>query len=253
MKPDLFIEAERIWKRISTGAPAKELKFELDVYRRLLNFFMAGDYYYYIFNVKNSTFDFMSREITSVLGYEAEQIDVPFFINKIHPDDQPWFLNFEHKVSEFFTTLTRQQIPNYKVRYDYRIRKRNGEYIRVLQQVVTIQYENGTVLRTFGVHTDITHLKSHGHPVLSFIGLNGEPSYLDIKVKNRFKTNVSGLTRREYEILHLLAEGKNSEEISKACFISIQTVNTHRKNLLKKTGCINEAELTTMAVKKGWI
>lgn len=253
MKPDLFREADKIWKPLTRGVPEKELKFELDVYRKLLNFFMPGDYYYYIFNVKNGAFDFISEEMAVVLGYPIATIDVPFFINKIHPEDQPWFLNFENKVSEFFQTLSREQIPNYKVRYDYRIQKKNGEYIRILQQVLTIQYEQGKVLRTFGVHTDISHLKMDGIPVLSFIGLNGEPSLLDIQVEKRFSTSVSGLTKREHEILRFLVAGKSSEEISKVLFISKQTVDTHRKNLLKKTGCINTVELTSVAVKKGWI
>jgi DNA-binding CsgD family transcriptional regulator len=254
MKPNYFKEVDKIWKRLAKGATEEELKFELEIYKGLLNFFMVGDYYYYIFNVKEAGFDFVSQEITHVLGYASEEIDVPFLINIIHPEDQPWFLNFENKVMEFFSTLSQEQIPNYKVRYDYRIKKKNGEYIRILQQVVTIQYNNDNpVLRTFGVHTDISHLKQNGTPVLSFIGLNGEPSYLDIDVKKKISTRVSGLTPREHEILYLLAEGKSSEEISRSFCISKQTVDTHRKNLLKKTGCINTAALTSVAIKKGWI
>ncbi|MBO9563922.1 MAG: PAS domain-containing protein [Niastella sp.] len=254
MRSDLYVEANKIWKRLNMGDKEEELKFDIEVYRKLLNFFMAGDYYYYIFDVKNGVFDFVSADITAVLGYPVEDITVPFFINNIHPEDQPWFLNFEHKVTEFFSTLTLEQIPNYKVRYDYRIRKSNGEYIRILQQVVTIQYDSHNLaLRTFGVHTDISHLKKTGQPVMSFIGLNGEPSYIDVQVEQRFNTDTPGLTKREFEILQQLAEGRSSEEISAKLFISKQTVDTHRKNLLKKTACTNTAELMSLAVKKGWI
>jgi DNA-binding CsgD family transcriptional regulator len=159
-----------------------------------------------------------------------KEIDVPFFISKMHPEDQPWFLNFENKVTQFFNTLSFEQIPNYKVSYDYRVRKKNGDYIRILQQVITIQYDKeNPVLRTLGVHTDISHLKKEGHPVLSLIGLNGEPSYMDVKVEERFNVSYSGMTKREYQILHKLAEGKSSEEISELFFISKATVNTHRK------------------------
>lgn len=253
MKQLIFKEADKIWKDLTRGVEGVDLHFELEVYKGLLNFFMPGEYYYYIFNVKEATFDFMSQEVTDVLGYSTDCIDVPFFISKIHPDDQPWFLNFENKVAAFFSTLSPKQIPNYKVRYDYRIQKKDGNYIRVLQQVVTIQLEGEKILRTFGVHTDITNIKQKGAPVLSFLGLNGEPSYIDVKADKIFNTNISGLTNREFEIMLLVVQGKKSEEISKSCFISKQTVNTHRRNLLYKTGCVNAAELTALAIEKGWV
>lgn len=254
MKPDLYKEAHKIWKRLSTGDSDRDFQADLDRYRKMLNFFMTGDYYYYVFNARNGVFDFVSQEIKAVLGYEPAEVNVPDLINNIHPEDQPWFLNFENKVTEFFSQLTPEQVFNYKVRYDFRVRKRNGDYIRVLQQVVTIQSdENNPVLRTFGVHTDITHLKQQGTPVLSFIGLNGEQSYLDVQAEKIFSTNASGLTKRENDILYLLSQGKSSEEISNAFFISRQTVNTHRKNMLRKTGCINATELIALAIRRGWI
>lgn len=254
MKVAIFDEAHKIWKRLAKDAHEDELEFSLEIHKKLLSFFQVGDYYYYIFNVKQSIFELISSEITELLGYYPDEVDVPFFLSNIHPDDQPWFLNFENKVKEFFATLSHHQIPNYKVRYDYRIRKKNGEYIRILQQVVTIQFdENNGVLRTLGVHTDISHIKSEGLPVLSFIGLNGEPSYTAVEVKKVFTSTEMPLTRREREILTLLTQGNKSEDISRLLFISKLTVDTHRKNLLKKTDTTSTVALISMAIKKGWV
>jgi DNA-binding NarL/FixJ family response regulator len=140
------------------------------------------------------------------------------------------------------------------VRYDYRIRKKDGDYVRILQQVITIQ-SNGEegVLRTFGVHTDITSIKKDGQPLLSFIGLNGEPSYHDVSTTKASTLKNTNLSRRELEILSLIIDGKKSEEISKLLFISKQTVDTHRRNLLKKSNCGNMASLISMAVRLGWV
>lgn len=254
MEVAVFEEANKIWQQIAKDGKEDELKFSLEVHKKLLNFFQVGDYYYYIFNVKQSTFELISDEITHLLGYHRDEVDVPFLLSKIHPEDQPWFLNFENKVKDFFSTLSHKQIPNYKVRYDYRIQKKNGEYIRILQQVVTIQFdENKGVLRTLGVHTDISHIKHDGLPVLSFIGLNGEPSYIAVNVKKVFSSSSMQLTRREREVLALLIDGKKSDDISKLLFISKLTVDTHRRNLLKKTDTSNTVALISMAVKKGWI
>jgi DNA-binding CsgD family transcriptional regulator len=254
MTPTIFYEADKIWKQVAKEANEEELKFELEIHKKLLNVFQVGDYYYYIFNVKHSAFDFVSSDVTRVLGYDVEKIDVPFLVGLIHPEDQPYFLNFENQVGEFFATLSADQIPNYKVRYDYRIRKSNGDYMRILQQVVTIQFsEDKGLLRTLGIHTDISSIKPDGAPVLSFIGLNGEPSYENVKAREIFSVSSAALTSRERQILGLLIEGKKSDEISELLYISKLTVDTHRKNLLKKTTCSNTAELISTAIKKGWV
>ena len=92
----------------------------------------------------------MSDGVRKVLGYEPDEVDVAFILSRIHPDDQQWFLNFESKTGEFLATLTREQIPNYKIRYDYRIMNKAGEYVRILQQVVAIQVnENKETIRSF--------------------------------------------------------------------------------------------------------
>jgi DNA-binding CsgD family transcriptional regulator len=254
MEQEIYTEANKIWNRFTKEAKEKDFTFSLAIYKTLLSIFHIGPYYYYVFNVKNSVFDIMSEEITAVLGYDAGEMDVPLFLSKIHPDDQPYFLNFEYKVTEFFSNLEPEQRLHYKVSYDYRIQKKDGTYTRILQQVLTIQLdENKRVLRTLGIHTEIIHLKPSGKPVLSFIGLNGEPSYMDVNVKKVFAPSADVLSTREKEILSLLLQGKNSEQIAKELFISSLTVNTHRKNIREKTGCSNTITMLAKAVEKGWL
>ena len=59
------------------------------------------------------------------------------------------------------------------------------------------------------------------------------------------------LTKREKEIMQLIAEGKTSNEIASQLFLSAYTVDTHRKNLLTKFEVNNTALLITMASKYG--
>ena len=51
--------------------------------------------------------------------------------------------------------------------------------------------------------------------------------------------------------MKLLAEGKTSNEIASQLFLSVYTVDTHRKNLLTKFEVNNTALLVTMAGKFG--
>lgn len=61
------------------------------------------------------------------------------------------------------------------------------------------------------------------------------------------------ITRREKEILQLISEGLTNAEIGEKLFISIPTVNTHRKSLLEKFGAKNTAALVSKAIKIGLI
>jgi DNA-binding CsgD family transcriptional regulator len=59
------------------------------------------------------------------------------------------------------------------------------------------------------------------------------------------------ITRREKEVLQLIAEGLTNGEISEKLFISVPTVNTHRKSLLEKFEVKNTAALIGKAIKSG--
>lgn len=61
------------------------------------------------------------------------------------------------------------------------------------------------------------------------------------------------ISRREKEVLLLIAEGLTNNEIAEKLFISIPTVNTHRKSLLEKFGAKNTAILISKATKLGII
>ncbi len=56
------------------------------------------------------------------------------------------------------------------------------------------------------------------------------------------------ITRREKEVLLLIADGLTNYEISEKLFISITTVDSHRKNLLAKFEAKNTASLVKMAI-----
>lgn len=220
----------------------------------LLRLFHAADFYYYIVHLPQADFALISPEMEEILGYPAHTLTMRFFISIIHPDDLPWFICFGKTTAAFYHSLSATQAGCYKVQYDYRIRKSNGCYLRVLHQMLAIEAdEAGIPVKTLCVHTDITHLKKEGKPVLSFIGSNGAPSYPDVKAAAAQQSANEPFTRRETEILGLLQEGKDSKQIAGLLFISRATVDTHRKNLLKKAGVQRTTELIAMALKKGWL
>ena len=61
------------------------------------------------------------------------------------------------------------------------------------------------------------------------------------------------LSAREKEILKMIRDGKRSKEIAALLFISINTVNRHRQNIMEKMRVGNAMEACTMATKFRWI
>lgn len=57
------------------------------------------------------------------------------------------------------------------------------------------------------------------------------------------------LTKREVEIISLVGQGKNAEDISEQLFLSLHTVRTHKKNIMKKLGLGSVAEMVHYAMK----
>lgn len=60
------------------------------------------------------------------------------------------------------------------------------------------------------------------------------------------------LTRREKEIVKLIARGCSTQEVSGALSLSYSTVETHRKNIMHKLGLKNGAGLVRYALERGW-
>ena len=61
------------------------------------------------------------------------------------------------------------------------------------------------------------------------------------------------LTRREKEILALIAAGDSSKEIAKKLFLSVSTVETHRANAMTKIGARNVAQLIHYGLQNGLV
>ena len=78
------------------------------------------------------------------------------------------------------------------------------------------------------------------------IYLSDEVAY---SLRKQDSSRIPLLTRREKEVLELIANGLTNVEIAKQLFIGVTTVDTHRKNLLAKFDAKNIASLIKQAVQ----
>ena len=247
-------EAKNVWKPAATKQAPNLLAPELELANKMMKIIQVGEYFYWIFNLTTYSLDVVSENMKNILGYSTSEFNFDLLMNCIHPDDRPYFLNFENRTREFLDTLPIDKLMKYKTRYDFRIKRKDGKYIRLLHQAIIIQHdEQGKIMRTLGVETDISHLKQSGKTTLSFIGLDGEPSYFDVDAKAIFAVSREFLSKREKQVLLLIIEGKLSKEIAYILHVSKQTVDSHRNNMIAKANVKNTSELIAVAIRQGWI
>jgi len=77
--------------------------------------------------------------------------------------------------------------------------------------------------------------------------------YLTVGDASASKPSWEVLTRREREVIKLIAEGKRTKEIADYLSLSPKTIEKHRTNLMRKLDLHNVSEVTVYALKNGFV
>jgi len=124
---------------------------------------------------------------------------------------------------------------------NFKIRNAGGDFTNFLTQnylfYSSIPYKTVFFLK---VHTNIDWCKKIKHGYHYYIG--NDLSYFRYPDQEMLQIG-NVFTRREFEIIRLIEEGLSSEQIAEKLFLSVYTVNTHRRNILKKTEKAHISEL----------
>jgi DNA-binding CsgD family transcriptional regulator len=135
------------------------------------------------------------------------------------------------------------------------IRSKASEHVSFFQNV---QNKKSQEWQLFATNTKVFHRDSNGEPthVITIAGKIDPVHHITTKVVRLMselsflKTNnplFLSLTKREVDVLRLMALGKSSTEISAALFISPATVETHRKKVRNKLHIKNNYETLLFA------
>ncbi len=239
---------------------------EFDLSRYFANLFCPGEYYYYILDSPTLTFDMVSPTVEKLIGIKPSDFSFQALIERVHPDDMHFLMKCEDVVAHFLKNcIPPEKMVKYKISYCLREKTPDKGYRLFLLQTITMQTTiDGALLKVFGSHTDITHITNVNNHKLSLIGLEGEPSFLEIDVFNKkvlndykpfdlkFQSN-NVYTLRELEVIRHLAWGLTTEEIASKLCLAKNTVETHRKNILKKSKAKNTTEVVVECLKNGFL
>lgn len=102
---------------------------------------------------------------------------------------------------------------------------------------------------------DSTELLQAVHAVLAgrqYVSRNIAAVFLPRPLRSDTAGHEPVATPRERETMSLVASGLSNVEIAERLFIGVETVRTHRKNLMEKFSLRNAAEITAYAVQRGY-
>jgi len=250
---DKVDKLKKIWDDIPHTASLAIDTSETELINKYLDLFHFGSYFFVLFNTKTALMEYIDPNIEKVLGYGVDAFDLSTVLNNVHPDDLPYYYHYEKSAVRFFSGLSPELFFKYKFSYDFRLKTQDGSYKRVLQQVIPIHYFSDGGAKTIAIFTDLTHLNIGGIPKLSFIGMQGAASYYNVHLNKDFYSTTHQFSKKEFEILQYIVQGKKSEDIAKLLHRSIFTIQNHRKNILKKSGCATTQELLVKAIREGWV
>lgn len=116
--------------------------------------------------------------------------------------------------------------------------------VEALIEAVKVVAEGGSYL-----HPKVTHnlVKEFRRLAENEAAENNSGKYYEIRRPYHL------LTRRECEVLQLLAEGKSNKKIGESLYISEKTVKNHVSNILQKMNCDDRTQAVIEAIKNGWV
>ena len=215
----------------------------------LEEFTKTNNQFFFVVDMARLKFEFTSLRSKEMLGIEPEELTTYHLKEATHPDDlarqglaQAQLIKITH---ELFVLKKGDMLMS----STFRLRNITGSYSnRLIQAYFFYGAKPTEAVYLLDIQTDIGWFKKMK---------NGHHYYLGDDIKF-FRFPDSALlmhgpvfSDREFEIIKLIHSGLSSEQIGKKLFLSKYTIDTHRRNILEKTGKTHISELIYELHEKG--
>jgi DNA-binding CsgD family transcriptional regulator len=209
-----------------------------------------------VYDLNRRRYAFLTGSFKFLLGYRREDAldqGPEFFYRQMHPDDLPVVLDSVTRTLRFLLAAPGGERKDYRLSFDFRIRRADGKLIRLLQQVVVLETDRrGNIWLILAVNDLVIDgsLETPACRALRHIE-SGRECLFVAQAAPGATAGAGQLSPREVEVLGLVAVGLPSRDIADRLSISVATVNNHRQHILEKTGAKNSAQAVHYAAALG--
>lgn len=215
----------------------------------------AGRYFVMVSNMHTWDIELLSGDCLNLTGYQKEEIKAMkarFLMDYTTESDLPFCLSVVKLGMQYILQRPKKERELIYAVYFYRAQKKDGQIIVIQQQSIPVLFDENKVPYVFSnIFTDISYLGTMNLPQAIMVNrftdeiFSIQPQQLRlVKARELFSS-------REKEVIELLIGGNNSRQIGKLLHISMETVRTHRKNILSKAGLKTTSELIGYALTHG--
>lgn len=185
------------------------------------------------------------KGLTKYFGFEIKEKAYDEFFDLLHPEDLPALAYIERELIHS-KGVNNDEWRNANLIANCRIKNTTGCYSLISRTSSILEVdEEGRPKIILHLCNDLSNLVQE-NAVSYVLNVPGEREKRKVSKKGN-------LTKRETQILRLIAQGKSSSEIGDELYISRETVDKHRKNMIKKTGCMDTHKLAIKALNEKWI
>lgn len=234
--------------------------FERYFHPSFFNDDVAGDLdvVLFVIDFRIPSFIYLSPNTNQVHGYTKKEIlavgPIAFY-SWLHPVDNNIVLTeIFSDINDFVYTNKKIDFTNVKISYNYRLKQKEGSYKFLMNRFSTILKGPGnSPLVIIGTVRDISELYTKRELFCRIEEVNSKKKIFEKFYPIAESIQLYGITNKEFEVLTLIHAGNSSKEIANILHKSIQTIHTHRKNILKKLNLKSITDAIIFAKDKEWI
>ncbi|MDP5092074.1 MAG: LuxR C-terminal-related transcriptional regulator [Polaribacter sp.] len=237
-----------VYKEIFSSYPNIEVKDHIKKLIELDSYYPYNTTFFCITNTVNQNFEYVSKNFTACTGLSRDEMvqgGMNFFWSLFHPEDINLWLECLKDLMVFtMNNLNDEQRKRMSYTWNYRIKNAKGKYISIIQNTTPLQFDNQNKPIIGLAHYTVLNEDLKMDICASAKYLNQNNEYETLYYKNISSQNLLDvISNRERDIIRLLLLQKTSIEISESLHISKHTVDTHRRNILKKLQMSSTFEL----------
>jgi DNA-binding CsgD family transcriptional regulator len=211
-----------------------------------------GPYFFMIGNVQTWKTLYISEGIEQITGYtmtEGFEMGPELLVRFTHADDYSFAMQTNQKAVEILYQQAPEDRPYFICSFYYRGLRKDGKVLSIQHQIFPIGFDiQGNPYIFAMILTDISHLNLPRNP--STVLFDRKRNHLQVIQPGDYF--IAGkpvkFSKREKEVLRLLASGYSSKAIAEKLNLSFHTITTYRKRLLEKTEVKNTTELVNFAM-----
>lgn len=243
-----YSKIKEIYKYIFESYDKPSLQKHIEKIMEMDRFLPYSSTFFCITNTQDLTFEYVSKNYKASLGLNPEDLKekgMRYFWSRIHPDDVESWLRALNNLMEFtLSEIPKEKRQDASYTWNFRFKNAQDTYVNIVQNTTPLIFDSDSKPIIGLAHYTVMHPDVKLDITASAKLLNDKQEYETIYF-NSFSQKLlhDGVTNRERDIIRLLILDKTSKQISEKLNISPHTVDTHRRNILKKLDISSTGEL----------